>query len=209
MLEMPQNFLSGTLKLEGVIQLPQIDGWKVPAVALCHPHPLYGGNLQNNVIVAVSEALVNKGIAALRFNFRGVDLSEGEFNEGVGEKDDVIAAVEELAGRPDIDRERLGVMGYSFGGMVALGAVKDCALVRAVAAVSPLVTPGLLQGLNMPSYIIYGTLDHVVDANLLSQEVKKMIVPAQVELVERVDHFWFGHEKKMCDKVASFFEQVL
>jgi uncharacterized protein len=204
-LEIAQSILSGNLKLEGVIQIPQTGENKMAAVVLCHPHPLYGGNMHNNVIMAVSQALVERGIIALRFNFRGVGLSEGRFDDGKGEQDDLRAAVVTLADRPEVEADRLGVMGYSFGGMVALSVVKNCQSVRAIAAVSPVVTPGLLMGLNKPAYLTCGTKDHVVSADLLVREAEKMIPPGQVELVSGADHFWSGREAEMAQKVAAFF----
>ncbi|MQL51043.1 hypothetical protein GFC01_01910 [Desulfofundulus thermobenzoicus] len=59
------------LVLEAFLDLPAVPG-PFPGVVLCHPHPLYGGNMNNNVILAVSQALTSNGIASLRFNFRGV-----------------------------------------------------------------------------------------------------------------------------------------
>jgi len=207
--DLPQTIRSGELKLEGVIQMPPAGVEKVPAVVLCHPHPLYGGNLQNNVVMAVSQTLVKRGFITLRFNFRGVGLSEGEFDDGRGEKDDLWAAVETAAGLPEVDRNRLGVMGYSFGGMVALAAAKNIDLIRAVSAVSPVLTADLLNGLNKPSYFICGTMDHVVQTDLLIGEAEKMTPPGEVEMVQGVDHFWFGREDIMAKKVAAFFERTL
>lgn len=106
---------AGGLLLEGCLELPQGTG-PVPGVVLCHPHPLYGGDMENNVIVAVGRALVRSGLAALRFNFRGVGRSQGEFAGGVGEQEDARAALSFLATRPEIDPARLGIAGYSFGG---------------------------------------------------------------------------------------------
>ena len=208
-MEIPQVFQSGELKLEGLIQIPQTKEDKMAAVVLCHPHPLYGGNMHNNVVVAVSQALVERGIVAFRFNFREVGLREGRYDDGNGEQDDLRAAVAALADRPEVDPDRMGVMGYSFGGMVALSAVKSCQPVRVIAAVSPVVTPDLLQGLNKPAYFICGTKDHVVSADLLVREVEKMIPPGQVELVPGADHFWSGREAEMANKVAAFFDKAL
>lgn len=209
MLVITQTFLSSNLKLEGVIHLPRGSEGKVPGVVLCHPHPLYGGNMHNNVVVAVSRALVELGIAAFRFNFRGVGSSEGSFDDGAGEQDDLRAAFAALAERPEVDPDRLGMMGYSFGGMVALAAVKGFAQARTLAAVSPVVNPGLMEGLSLPAYFICGTKDHVVSTDVLIREAEKMAPPGQVELVPGADHFWVGREKEMALKVAAFFEGVL
>ena len=87
------TFKSGELTLEGMIAYP--DGAAGPhrAAVVCHPHPLYGGSMYNNVVDAALGALHARGFATLRFNFRGVGQSEGEFDDGKGEADDAVAAV--------------------------------------------------------------------------------------------------------------------
>ncbi len=209
MKEASQIFKSGNLKLEGVLHLPRTNNEKLPGVVLCHPHPQYGGNMDNNVVVAVSRALSERGFVVLRFNFRGVGLSEGTFDNGEGEQDDLRGALEYLAGCPEAEPDRLGVMGYSFGGMVALGAANSFELVKALAGVSPVVTPGLIEGLSKPAYFICGTDDQVTPADLVTREAGKINPPGQVEIVKGADHFWSGHEKEMAGKVAAFFERVL
>ena len=198
----------GDLKLEGVLHLPRDRSVAVPGVVLCHPHSLYGGNMENNVITAVSRALVAQGIAALRFNFRGVGSSTGTFANGDGEQDDARAALVALAARPEIDDVRLGLMGYSFGGMVALTVGSRIGSVRALAAVSPVVTPGILEGLDKPAFLTCGSEDHVVSPEDLVREAEKMALPGKIEVVQGVDHFWGGYEVEMANKVAAFFVNV-
>ena len=74
--------------LEGVSSVPEGKG-PFTAVVVCHPHPLYGGMMDNNVVIAVCRAVSQTSIASLRFNFRGVGRSQGGHAEGVGEQDDV------------------------------------------------------------------------------------------------------------------------
>jgi uncharacterized protein len=207
--EIAITFKCGDLKLEGALCLPRDSGVKMPGVVLCHPHPLYGGNMDNNVIVAVSRALNDRGIGALRFNFRGVGSSNGTFDNGAGEQDDARAACAALAGRPEVDGARLGVMGYSFGGMVALAMGCRNENVRALAAVSPVITPGILQGVDKPAFFTSGSEDHVVSPEALRREAEKMALPAKVEVLPGVDHFWGGHETKMAHNLAAFFAEAL
>ena len=86
------EFLCKDIILEGIFALPEGDG-PFSLVVVCHPHPLYGGNMYNNVVHAVCERLGEKKIAWLKFNFRGVGMSGGGFAEGIGEKEDVKAAI--------------------------------------------------------------------------------------------------------------------
>jgi alpha/beta superfamily hydrolase len=117
------RFPSGELTLVGVLHRPQ--GTGLPAVAVCHPHPLYGGDMENNVVVSLCGALADAGVAALRFNFRGVGGSGGSHGGGIGERQDALAALDFLAGVAGVDGGGLGLAGYSFGALVALGAADE------------------------------------------------------------------------------------
>ena len=105
--------------LDGDLSVP--DGPVRAAAVICHPHPLYGGDRHNNVVDALFRALPPVGVAALRFDFRGVGRSTGKHGLGVDEGLDLVAALDELSSRwPALP---LIAAGYSFGSMVALGAV--------------------------------------------------------------------------------------
>src|SRR6266540_978811 len=112
------TFPSGELSLEGLLHLPEQT--PAPGIVVCHPHPMYGGDMHNNVVDAICDTAVAEGIAALRFNFRGAGASEGRYDNGVGEQDDVRAALTYLRGLPEVDSARVALAGYSFGAAVAL-----------------------------------------------------------------------------------------
>ena len=112
-------FPCGNIKLEGIFF--EAEGKKlVPAVVICHPHPLYGGSMHNNVTCAIAEFLTAKAISALLFNFRGVGRSEGQHGGGVAEQQDIGAALDWLQAQSTISPMKLGLAGYSFGASVAL-----------------------------------------------------------------------------------------
>ena len=115
------------IRLRGEITLPDGEG-PLPAVVICHPHPLHGGDMDNNVVMGVNDALLRRGIATLRFNFRGAGGSEGVHDNGVGEVDDALAALRLLATSDGVDASRLGLAGYSFGAGVALRAALGSSL---------------------------------------------------------------------------------
>ena len=112
------TFPCGDLQLEGLLRLPE--GEAPGAAVVCHPHPLYGGSMYNNVVEAVLEAFWLRQFATLRFNFRGVGDSEGEYDGGEGELDDVREAVAFVAGKAAVKSVTLA--GYSFGASVSLRA---------------------------------------------------------------------------------------
>jgi alpha/beta superfamily hydrolase len=109
-----------------------------PLVAIaCHPHPVYGGTMHNKVVFRAAKAPIQLGLPSLRFNFRGVGNSDGEFGDGSGERDDARSALEYLTTRfPDTP---LCMMGFSFGAWVAM----------AVGAAHPEVAA--LVGLGLPT----------------------------------------------------------
>ena len=105
------SFSSGNLELEGVFGLPDDPAGKVPGVVLCHPHPLMGGNMDNFVVMSIYREIITRGMAALRFNFRGVGNSQGSHDKGEGEMEDVKAALGIFRDLPGVDGERVGLAG--------------------------------------------------------------------------------------------------
>ena len=98
---------SGDVTLEAVLHIP---GGMAPRalVVVCHPHPLYGGSMDNNVVAAICEAALQEGMAALRFNFRGVGKSSGRHDNGAGEQLDILAMLAFAAELPGGSRSRPG-----------------------------------------------------------------------------------------------------
>lgn len=192
----------GDLELEGVLHLPQAP--EFPGVVVCHPHPLYGGNMDNNMVVAVCQALVSRSIAALRFNFRGVGRSLGRFGQGVGEREDVKAALDFLGARAS----RLGLAGYSFGAAVAIAVAPEEPRVRALAFISPpLFPPGLepLKKVGEAKLFISGSADAFVPSLQLQRSVEELPPPHELKIILGADHFWWGYEEMVGRMVADFF----
>src|SRR5207249_1720638 len=132
----------------------------VPGVVVAHPHPLRGGSMSSNVVMAICEGLEAAGIAALRFDFRGVGGSEGTHGDGVAELDDVRGALDFLAAQPGIDPERIGLAGYSFGARVSLSVVADVPRIRALLCVAPpLREPIPAENLPCPYLVLVGNQD--------------------------------------------------
>jgi len=198
----------GGIILEGCLERPA-SGFTGAGVVLCHPHPLYGGDLHNNVVTAISRGLSNNGILAFSFNFRGVGQSGGSFADGRGEAEDAAAALAFLASEEGVISHKIGLSGYSFGGMIALNACELSDLPSAVAAVSPLIQRGVLRTSSIPKLIIAGGQDHVVPAGDIEAGVQEMADPKEFKIIPEADHFWAGHEKKMADLVVRFFQETL
>jgi alpha/beta superfamily hydrolase len=204
------SFPSGQLKLEGVWHLPEGDG-PFPAVIVCHPHPLYGGNMSSNVVFSICQALALKNIAALRFNFRGVGQSEGEFGGGTGEREDVRAALAFVSSAENIKRNKIGLVGYSFGGGVAAAVAVLDERVKMLALVSPALVYGgeSLREYKKPKFIIIGENDNMVAPEEVEEAVEAMPKPKRFEIIPGADHFWAGYEEAVAEKVCRFFRKGL
>ena len=210
MKEAAASFPCGALTLEGAWHFPRGEG-PFPAVVALHPHPLYGGDMDNNVVMAVGLALAEKGIAAFRLNFRGVGASQGSFAEGEGEREDVRAALDFVCQEPAIDAKRLGLAGYSFGAMVALPVAAAGVRVKALAVISlPLLPPGLepLKAFARPKLILAGERDQFIPVSLLGELVQGLPPPLEWEVLPGADHFWWGQEKPLAQRVAAFFTRA-
>jgi alpha/beta superfamily hydrolase len=204
------SFPSGELTLEGVWHLPEGNG-PFPAVIVCHPHPLYGGNMSSNVVFYICQALAGASIAALRFNFRGVGKSQGSFSGGTGEQEDVKAALAFALSAANIDRSRIGLAGYSFGGGVAASVAVREENIKILALVSPAFIYGgeELTGYKKPKFIIIGQNDDMIAPEGVAEAVEAMPEPKQFELIPGADHFWAGFEGDIAEKVTGFFAKGL
>jgi uncharacterized protein len=168
--------------------------------------------MDNNVVTAIGSALAGRSIAAFMFNFRGVGSSQGSFGGGKAEQEDATAAISWVVAEPEVDGNRVGLSGYSFGAAVALPVACADDRVRALALIS--MPPGAeqvsqLKSCAKPKLLICGTNDMVVpleQAQLMSREAAE---PKQFELISGADHIWWGYEEKLANKVAEFFKNKL
>lgn len=204
------SFASGGFKLEGVWHLPEGEG-PFPAVIVCHPHPLYGGSMSSNIVFGICQALALSNIAALRFNFRGVGKSQGNFSGGTAEQEDVRAALDFVLATENIDHERVGLVGYSFGGGIAATVAVQNERIKLLALVSPALLDGGegLKGYLKPKFIIIGEDDDMIAPEGLRELFREMPEPKQFEVIPGADHFWAGFEEEVAQRVSRFFTEGL
>lgn len=174
--------------LEGLLEG---DGGSRGAV-LCHPHPLYGGSMEDMVLQALNTALRENHIDTLRFNFRGVGGSQGVYGEGSGEVSDVIAAVNYLKSE---GRAKVVLCGYSFGAAMAIRAASTLELSRLLLVAPPVQMISGLDNPEVPAVVILGADDQIVDAAAASA----FFQGHQVEVLEGADHFFVGAYNKITE----------
>lgn len=205
------SFPSGGLVLEGILAIPEGAG-PLPAVIVCHPHPLYGGSMDNNVVCNLSGTLTQAALASFKFNFRGVGGSQGEFGQGIGEGEDVEAAISFVSTVKEIDSKRIGLAGYSAGAGFALPVGFKDARIKALAAVSPpfpMFDFNFLKGCPKPKLLISGSRDNLIPADQFLEFCRNLPEPKEYEITEGADHFWWGYESGLAAKVTAFFTRVL
>jgi len=199
------TFKSGDLTLEGMIAYPDGAGPHRAAV-VCHPHPLYGGSMDNNVVEALRDAALQEGIGALRFNFRGVGASGGSHGGGEPETDDVLAVLE--AARGLHIGSGVSLAGYSFG---AARAAAAAARTQELPASLVLVSPPLRSsnGLRLPAgrihqLLIAGDRDQACPVEALDALATSITPSPDCIIIEGADHSWWGYEDELRDTVGGF-----
>jgi len=194
--ERPFDVMSGGLRLEGALH----EGGGGLAAVVLHPHPLYGGDMHNHVVVAVCETFADAGATTLRFNFRGTGRSEGAFDDGRGEADDARAAI--LALRERLPGIPLVLVGYSFGAAVAAAVASESAL-RALVLISPPVAFAPLPPLPdaVDTLVLAGDRDEVAPA----ETVLALGGPSRrVALAPGVGHTWWPGVEHLTSDLSGF-----
>lgn len=196
--ETPIRFPCGELELDGLVSVPP---GATRACVVCHPHPLYGGDMHNGVVRAVVDALRAAGIATLRFDFRGTGRSTGRHSGGSGEVADVRAAVDALSSRCGLSH--VGVAGYSFGALVALhAALGDERIDRVVAVAPPLAMAGVsfATALPAPVTLVAGDSDAYCPVAALDS-LATSLPDARAVVLCGADHFLAGREDEAARSV--------
>ena len=205
------TFPSGELFLEGIVAIPQGAG-PLPAIIVCHPHPLYGGSMDNNVVCSLCEALTKASFVSFKFNFRGVGASQGEFGQGIGEQTDVEAAISFISRLKGINSTRIGLAGYSAGAGFAIPVGSGDSRIKALAAVSPplnMFSFDFLGSCLKPRLLVSGSRDDFTPADQFLEFCQNLAEPKQCEIIEGADHFWWEYESRLAAKVTAFFTKVL
>jgi alpha/beta superfamily hydrolase len=186
---------SGELELEGRLhEAPATDrAWVV-----LHPHPQYGGDMDNHVVVALCEALTRAGSPALRFNFRGTGRSEGAYSGGSGEREDALAAIDEVL---NAGAKTVGLAGYSFGAAIAASVAVEAGVERLVLVSPPTMGGGLSLPSTISTLVVTGEHDLVSSAAV----VRAVDLPnVKVAVLPGVDHGWWPGVDELSELVVDF-----
>lgn len=187
------SFRSDDIELEGLLE----DGSTRDGVIVTHPHPLYGGNMNNHVVGTIHQAFRNRGFTTLRFNFRGTGSSQGHYDNGIGEQSDLSAATTYLLEK-NIDNIYLA--GYSFGAWVNALAYQEKGWSWPMIMVSPPVgfidfaAIGPLSGLEL---VVTGSLDDIAPPQSIQRMLPNWNPSANFKVIDGSDHFYSRHSRQL------------
>jgi alpha/beta superfamily hydrolase len=194
-------------RLEALLEEPE-DSAPVEAALVCHPHPSHGGTMHNKVVYRIARALRRTGAVVLRFNYRGVNLSEGIYDEGLGELQDARVCLDQLRSRyPDLP---FTLAGFSFGSRIALRLGCGEAGARRVIAVGfPTIyhDRGYLAGCTVPRIFVQSTHDQYGPVDQLKPFVESLPEPKRLVLVQAQDHFFAGGLDQLEEEIYRLDER--
>lgn len=193
-------------RLEGILSTPA-QALPCGLVVICHPHPEHEGTMNNKVVHFLANAFNDNAFAALRFNFRGVEKSEGQYDEGKGETEDTLAAMDWLRQqyKPGLP---LWLAGFSFGGYTSLSAAgqNNIAGLISVAPAIYLFDFITLPHPDCPWLVIQGEKDEVVKFNDVLHWAKQKSPAPEFITLPNASHFFHGQLNLLRDHVTDFIQ---
>jgi len=193
-------FDSGPLKIQGLLE--ERSGEK--GVVVTHPHPLYGGDMYNHVVEAVCQAYKEREYTCLRFNFRGVGLSEGEHDSGAGEQDDVMAALDYLSA---LGKNEIDLAGYSFGAWVNAQGIDKYHQAKRMIMISPPVNAmdySFLSYSPKIKLVISGSHDDIAGTKGIKEGMPIWNPEAILKIIEGADHFYGSKTDELKRLIVEF-----
>ena len=191
------TFRSENVLIEGIID----KGISQKGVVVTHPHPLYGGDMHNTVVETICRAYQAKDYTTLRFNFRGVGASEGQFDNGMGEQKDVMAAISYLKNQ---GLTQIDLAGYSFGAWV--NAQVGCEDTHNMVMVSPpvaFIDFNAVSALPCLKLVITGSQDDIAPPDQIPRMLPEWSASAEFKIIEGADHFYGGHFNQLASVISS------
>lgn len=190
-------------KLESILDVPG-DAEIVGAAVVCHPHPQHGGTMHNKVAHTLARAFVRSGFETLRFNFRGTEASEGQYDDGIGELDDAIAALDWMRERRPAGP--LWLAGFSFGAAIAIRAavkVEVNGLVSVAPAVSRFAND-IADQPDCPWLVVQGDEDELVDIEETLAWLNALEPGPELLVLAGAEHFFHGRLTDVREAAMDF-----
>lgn len=196
------NIAGPTGNIQAMIDLPAVINSQFISVN-CHPHSLHGGSMTNKVVHTVSRSVAGLGIPSIRFNFRGVGESTGEYDEGIGEQEDLKAIVDWM--KNEYPNSKLLLSGFSFGSFVSAFAA-DKLKPELLISVAPPVKRISFDGFTRPGCdwrVIMGSKDELVDYEAVKEWVESFEPSPALVTMDDASHFFHGRLVELRAHVES------
>lgn len=211
---MPEVIFTGPAgRLEGRYQ--HSEQTNAPAALILHPHPLYGGNMNNKVVYELFYIFQRRGFSTLRFNFRGVGRSQGEFDSGMGELSDAASALDWLQSY-NPNASGYWIAGFSFGAWISMQLLMRRPEIRGFISVSPPANTydfSFLAPCPSSGILIHGTADQVVpqaDVERLAERLQSQKgITIDFERIEGANHFFERHIEELVQCVEAYLDKRL
>ena len=211
---MPEVFFNGPAgRIEG--RYNASTSKSAPVALVLHPHPLYGGTMNNKVVYVLHQTLVANGFTVLRINFRGVGKSQGQVDNGVGELTDAATALDWLQAQNPAAPQSW-VAGFSFGSWVGMQLIMRRPEITSFISVSPPVNKydfSFLAPCPIPGIIVQGDSDSIVPEenvlDLVGRLTKQKQSRVQYQSIQGADHFFRTKLPELEDSVGSYLKSNL
>ena len=177
------------------------------AVVFAHPLPTEGGTMHTKVVYQSAKALTRIGCIVLRFNFRGVGLSAGTWDNGRGELDDYRAAVDYVA--TEYPALEIWAAGFSFGSYVATTVGADDDRICALATIAPPVHKyefASMKASSKPKFIIHGERDELIPMRMVRHFYAQLLEPKELVEIDRANHLFDGQASEVGDALVDLLE---
>ncbi len=200
-------FEAAGARIEGLLSLDK--EFTRGSVIICHPHPLFGGNMYNNVVAAMVRIAAIWDFTSLRFNFRGVGESTGKFGGGTSEQGDVNGAVDYLEERKK--PPAIVIAGYSFGAIAGLPIGADDERVKALIGVAPpleMFDFGFLRECPKPKLFVCGDRDAICPPSKMEEFFETLSEPKWLRILPGVDHFCYDRKDLLEGAIGDFLERM-
>ncbi len=209
---MPEIIINGSEgRIEG--RYSQSENKQAPVVLVLHPHPLYGGTMNNKIVYRLYHTFAQNGFSVLRFNFRGVGKSQGKYDEGIGELSDAATALDWLQ-QQNPDAPTCWIAGFSFGAWIALQLLMRRPEIEGFVAVSPpanLYDFSFLSPCPAAGLITQGNKDDVVSEEYVGKLATKLGAQhgsnVKYSIIEGADHYYRGVEEELGSVVGDYVSQ--
>ena len=184
-----------------------------PIAVVLHPHPLYGGTMNNKIVYNIYHAFVNAGFSVLRFNFRGVGRSQGKYDDGNGELSDAATALDWMQ-QQNPEASTCWIGGFSFGAWIAMQLLMRRPEIEGFLTVAPpanLYDFSFLAPCPSSGLVVQGTRDEIVPEESVTKLINKLVTQkgkeVEYKIVDGADHYFRNHLESLNDLMTDYLEE--